>query len=305
MTHFADRVVEAARRKQSCVCVGLDPRPDSLPAPLKTWSDLLAEPEAAAAAIVAFNSAIIDAGADVAVLVKPQVAFYEQLGAPGLRAYEDTVRLAREAGLIVIGDVKRGDIGSTAEAYAEAHLDRIGTDAVTLNPYLGWDSIEPFAKRCAAGHGAFILVRTSNASSSELQEWPRPEQPVWQRVAEMVRDWGAGHVGASGYSALGAVVGATFPETAAALRALMPKTLFLVPGYGAQGADAKACAACFNRDGLGAVVNSSRGIIFACRRAPYAETFGEAGWIDAVRQAALDMRADLAEIVKRQESVGL
>ncbi len=290
MTHFADRLHEAIAQKKSCVLVGLDPRADAMP---EEYQKALSGSRAdASEAILRFNLKVMDAVTPYAVAVKPQSAFYEALGWEGVRAYSETVRAAGERGLLVIGDVKRGDIGSTAEAYAEAHLDLIGADAITVNPYLGVDGVAPFLKRAVAGKGLFILVKTSNPSSGELQDLKVGAESVYERVAQLVNAWGRESVGRSGYSAVGAVVGATYPEAAARLRAIMPQAVFLVPGYGAQGGSAQDCRPCFDRQGGGAIVNSSRGIIFA-----YGKSRG-AGWEKAVAEAARKMRDEL-ETVRR------
>jgi orotidine-5'-phosphate decarboxylase len=290
MGNFGDRMVDAVERKSSCVVAGLDPRIDSLPDALRARA---AKSRAdAAQAILDFNLAVLDAVAPHCVAVKPQSAFYEALGWEGVRAYAETVRAARERDLIVIGDVKRGDIGSTAEAYAEGHLDLFQSDSVTVNPYLGIDGIAPFLKRAEAGQGVFVLVKTSNPSSVELQDLESGGRPIYEHVAALVHTWGEKSVGRSGYSAAGAVVGATFPEAAARLRGMMPNAIFLVPGYGAQGATARDCRPCFDARGRGAVVNSSRGIIFA-----YGKN-GGASWAQAVRDAARKMQQELEAVRK-------
>lgn len=297
--NFADALLAACRRKESQVVVGLDPRLDRLPAEFRP-----AGPEARAAeSVLAFNRAVIEAVADSAVAVKCQIAFYEQLGCEGMTAYAATVRYAREHGLIVIGDAKRGDIATTAAAYAAAHLgggeggaDDFVVDAVTVNPYLGSDGVLPFLETAlATGRGLFVLVKTSNPSSVEVQDLDCGGAPVYEHVAGLVSAWGEPHRGPGGYSPVGAVAGATFPEELARLRTLMPHAPLLVPGFGAQGGGVEDVLPAFDSDGLGAIVNSSRGIIFAWKRAPYAQRFGEPGWRDAVRAAAADMRARLWE----------
>ncbi len=293
--NFADRVLAAVREKKSCVVVGLDPRADSLPAEFGLASDKPLDDKRVADAIVEFNRRVIRAVAPVAAAVKPQIAFYEQFGWHGVRAYAETISLAHQAGLLVIGDVKRSDIGATAEAYAAAHLGKLDADAVTVNPYLGSDGIKPFTAFCERGKGLFVLVKTSNPSSAELQDWGEG-QTLYRRVAELVETWGETYRGECGYSAVGAVVGATFPKVAAELRQAMPHTLFLLPGYGAQGADAEACRACFGQDGFGALVSSSRGVIFAHKSEPYKSRFGEAKWEAAVQAAATDMRDSLEKV---------
>jgi orotidine-5'-phosphate decarboxylase len=297
--HFADRLAEAVRSKRSALVVGLDPRLDHLPADVLAATggsgcEEGADPrQAAAAAIRRFDAAVIDLVAPYAVAVKPQIAFYEQWGPPGLEAYEHAVLCARAAGLLVIGDIKRGDIGSTAEAYAAAHLGPrcpAPADAVTLNPWLGTDSLKPFLDAARSeGRGVFVLVRTSNPSASELQDLEAEGHPIHEHVARLVQAWGADSIGTCGYSSVGAVVGATAPRELQRLRSLMPSTWLLIPGVGAQGATAADVAAGFDSNGLGAIVNSSRGILYA---------FGDpraADWKTPIRQAAQSLRDQLRE----------
>lgn len=294
--HFADALMDACRRKESQIVVGLDPRADRLPAGLRPSGP---GARAAAEAVLAFNRGVLEAVSESAAAVKCQVAFYEQFGCEGMLAYALTIQAARELGLIVIGDVKRGDVAGTAQAYAAAHVaggasEDFVVDAVTVNPYLGSDGVLPFVEAAkATGRGLFVLVKTSNPSSVEVQDLDCGGAPLYERVADLVRTWGEAHRGESGYSAVGAVVGATFPEELARLRALMPHAPLLVPGFGAQGGAVEDVRPAFDRDGLGAIVSSSRGIIYAWQRAPYAERFGEARWQEAVAAAAQDMRAAL------------
>lgn len=304
MSRFADRFVAAVRAKGNPVCIGLDPRFDLLPTRLRQLALRThgASARAVASAFLDFNRAIIDAVADLVPVCKPQIAFYEEYGTEGVRAFDETVRYAHSRGLVVISDAKRGDIGSTAEAYARAHLandvgDVVGrgfdADAVTVNPYLGRDSIAPFLELCRQQQrGIFLLVRTSNPGARDLQDLQSDGRPIYEHVAAMVRDLG-GAAGPSGFNDVGAVVGATYPEQARRLREIMPDTLFLVPGYGAQGASAADAVAGFRDDGLGAVVSSSRGVIFAFREEPYASRFEEAKFAEAARAAVLDMAAAL------------
>ena len=286
--NFADRLAEAVRTKHSALVVGLDPVFPKLPDVLKAGVDP-GDREAVAEVVKAYQRHVIEAVAPYAAAVKPQIAFYEQLGPAGLVAYEEAARLAQDAGLLVIGDIKRGDIGSTASAYAAAHLPL--ADAVTVNPYLGTDSIDPFLKRCdETDGGLFVLVRTSNPSAADLQDRLVDGAPLHERVAQLVHRWGADLVGGCGYSSVGAVAGATAPEHLARLRQLMPRAWFLLPGVGAQGGRAADVAAAFGRDGLGAVVNSSRGILYA-----YGDT-ATVDWIDAVVAAARDLRDQLRQV---------
>jgi orotidine-5'-phosphate decarboxylase len=253
-THFSDRLGDAVERKRSQLVVGLDPVPDALPAEL-------------GGDVGAFCRGIVDAVADVAVAVKPQSAFFEAHGAEGVRTFWEVCAYAREAGLLVIADAKRGDIGSTAAAYAEAFAGR--TDAVTVNPYLGGDSVAPFVAACReSGGGIFCLVKTSNPGSADLQESRLADgRLVWERVAELVGEWGAAERGARGLSAVGAVVGATFPAELAEARRLLPHTPFLVPGVGAQGGSAADVAAAFTAAPGSAVISASRSVIYAYRAA--------------------------------------
>ena len=308
---FADRLLDVIDQKQSTVVVGLDPDPARLPQHLlgRHQSKYGHGLRATAAAIVEFNAEIIDAIHDIAIAVKPQVAFYEALGIPGLAALKQTIKYAHTRGLIVIQDAKRGDIGSTAKAYAMAHIgfnaispgqrqSVFGADAVTINPLLGSDSVEPFLRYTDEyGKGVFVLVKTSNPSSSEIQDLKiisrGKARHVYEAIAMLVNRWGQRSVGKRGYSSVGAVVGATFPEQARVLRQLMPKAIFLVPGYGAQGGTARDVANCFNSDGYGAIVNSSRDIIFAYQRTSTKD------FAQAARESAKRMRDDIQAALRQ------
>lgn len=282
--------------------VGLDPTLEMIPGYLK--EEMFARygktPEAVAEMFLAFNTAIMDAVKDIVPAVKPQIAFYERFGIAGLAAYEKTAALAKEKGFIVIGDIKRGDIGSTAAAYA-AHIggteiegekfDLWHEDFITVNPYLGVDGIKPFVDACnAADKGIFVLVKTSNPSSGELQDKLVDGRPVYLRVADLVSEWGKDSMGELGYSRVCAVVGATHPEEGERAREALPHTFFLVPGYGAQGGKAEDIRRFFDKDGRGCIVNSSRGIIAAYRKS---EKYGEKNFADAARDAAIAMQKDL------------
>lgn len=307
MDNFADSLIAAVEKKGSPACVGIDPRPGLIPQEITKGIRQRTDAGGRVASALAFSREIIEIVAPHVAVVKPQVAFFESLGAAGLMAYAETIAAARRNGLLVIGDIKRSDIGSTAEAYAASHLrqlcdgDEVGSlaaDAATVNPYLGSDGVMPFIEAASdEGRGVFVLVKTSNPSSAEFQDLKVGDGPeLFMKVAEKVNEWGAGLVGRRGYSSVGAVVGATYPEQASRLRAVMPKSYFLVPGYGAQGGSAKDVAPSFNSDGLGAVVNSSRGIIYAWTRSPYKEEYGERRWREAVEAAVKDMVAELREL---------
>jgi orotidine-5'-phosphate decarboxylase len=278
--------------------VGLDPQIERLPACVHSEAQGGDARARAADAIRRFNEQVIEQVAPFAVAVKPQIAFYEILGPAGLEAYEAAVTCAQAAGLLVIGDIKRGDIGSTAAAYARAHLcpedsdgmTRPAADAVTINPYLGTDSVAPFVEAARTqGAGLFVLVRTSNPSASELQDLVIEGRALHDHVGALVTRWGSDLIGDCGYSSVGAVVGATAPAELARLRADLPQAWFLVPGVGAQGATAADVAPAFGRDGLGAIVNSSRGILYAFG-AP--ET---ANWQIPVADAARQLRDQLRQ----------
>ena len=308
--HFADRLCEAIARKGSAVMVGLDPRLESLPA------DLLAacreaygaSTRAAGEALWQFNRAIIDAVHDLVPVVKPQLAFYERYGLEGLQAYVRTVRHAQAAGLLVIADAKRNDIGPTALGYAEAFLGPtrlfeqtvpgdFEADALTVNAFLGHEGIQPFIDRAQQhDRGLFVLVKTSNASSGELQDLPVAGRPVYEHLAELVESWGAVSRGSCGYSAVGAVVGATYPEQARRLRVLMPHTIFLLPGYGTQGATAADVVGCFDASGYGAIVNASRSINFAFHSPAYTGM----PYAEAARAATLQMINELRQALEKK-----
>ena len=299
-----NKLVDKIKKQNAPVVVGLDPMMKFVPkhlqdAAFKEYGETL---EGAAEAIWQFNKAIIDNIYDIVPAVKPQVAMYEQFGIPGMIAFKKTVDYCHEKDMVVIGDVKRGDIGSTSEAYAVAHLGKVKVgsklltafdeDFATVNPYLGSDGINPFLKVCKEEKkGIFILVKTSNPSSGEFQDRLIDGRPLYEHVGEKVNEWAMQCMG-DDYSYVGAVVGATYPEMGKVLRKVMPKSFILVPGYGAQGGKAEDLVHFFNEDGLGAIVNSSRGIIAAYAKEEYAK-FGEANFADASRQAAIDMINDI------------
>lgn len=294
------RLINAIKSKGSILCVGLDPSIEQLPQihqhQLEQKGITL---ENAAEEVLKFNMAIIDAIHDLIPVVKPQAAYYEQLGVPGMQAYQKTIEYAKLRGLFVIGDVKRGDIGSTSTAYANAHLGKVNllgkqlkvfdADAATINPYLGDDSNKPFYQVAdQEGKMNFLLVKTSNPSSGQLQNKTIEARPVYAWVADMLNDALAGKPSYEGYGNIGAVVGATYPEELATLRQLMPHAYFLIPGYGAQGGTAADIVAGFDDRGLGAIVNSSRGIIYA-----FDQQVKDSSYTLAIRNAVLSANRDL------------
>lgn len=300
-----DQLVAKIKKTQAPIVVGLDPMLNYIPEQVqkKAFEEKGETLAGAAEAIWQFNKAIVDTIYDLIPAVKPQIAMYEQFGVEGVIVFKKTVDYCKEKGLVVIGDVKRGDIGSTSEAYAVGHLGKVQVgsqtyagfdeDFATVNPYLGSDGVKPFIKVCKENNrGIFILVKTSNPSSGELQDKLVDGKPLYELVGKMVDEWGSDCIGESGFSEVGAVVGATYPEQGRILRAIMPKTYILVPGYGAQGGKGKDLVHFFNEDGLGAIVNSSRGIIAAYKQEAYAK-FGAEHFADASRQAVLDMIADI------------
>ncbi len=303
-----DRLIEKIRKTNAPIVVGLDPMLSYVPEQIQraAFEQFGETPEGAAEAIWQYNKGIVDAVWDLIPAVKPQIAMYEQFGIEGLKAFQKTVDYCHEKGLVVIGDVKRGDIGSTSAAYATGHLGKVqigsksyaafDEDFATVNPYLGTDGIKPFVDVCREEKkGIFILVKTSNPSSGEFQDRLIDGRALYEYVGEKVTEWGADCIGASGYSAVGAVVGATYPEQGKILRKLMPKSFILVPGYGAQGGQGKDLVHFFNEDGLGAIVNSSRGIIAAYKQDKYKEQgITPENYADASRMAVEDMIADIA-----------
>ncbi len=315
---FIDRLIEKVEQKNSHVCVGLDPHLDLMPHFIfkQSKTDKNSNNSDIAIAVTLYNKIIIDHIADIAVAVKPQMAFYELLGNHGLVALEDTVNYARKKGLIVILDGKRNDIGSTARAYSAAYLsgnhfnpyhdnsasmdegeEMILGDALTVNPYLGYDGIKPFLQR--NDKGAFSLVRTSNESAGNLQDLElKNGHKLYQQVGEYIEQWGRNFRGENGYSNLGAVVGATYPRELKYLRKAMPHTYFLIPGYGVQGGTASDIAYGFDTDKQGALINSARGIIFAYTREPWKEKFSESEFGPAARMAAKKMRDEINEILE-------
>ena len=309
-----NRLVAQIKKTGAPIVVGLDPMMKFIPEHIKekAFAEFGETLEGAAEAIWQYNKAIVDAIYELVPAVKPQLAMYEQFGLPGLSAFYKTVQYCKEKGLVVIGDIKRGDIGSTSEAYAVGHLGKVQVgsrsyygfdeDFVTVNPYLGSDGVNPFIKVCKEEKkGIFVLVKTSNPSSGEFQDRQIADagnRPLYEVVGEQVAKWGETHMGDT-YSYVGAVVGATYPEMGKVLRKIMPKSYILVPGYGAQGGKGADLVHFFNEDGLGAIVNSSRGIIAAYQQEKYAR-FGAENFADASRAAVLDMKEDIEQALQNR-----
>lgn len=299
-----NKLVEKIKKTKAPIVVGLDPMLSYVPKHIiqKSYEAYGETLKGAADAVWQFNKGIIDHVYDLIPAVKPQIALYEQLGVEGVQVFQKTIDYCHEKDLVVIGDVKRGDIGSTSAAYATAHLGKVtvgsrkysafNEDFATVNPYFGIDGVQPFLDVCKQEQkGLFILVKTSNPSSGEFQDRLIDGRPLYEYVGEKVAEWGAQHMGED-YSYIGAVVGATYPQAGKMMRKVMPKTLILVPGYGAQGGKGADLVHYFNEDGLGAIVNSSRGIIAAYKQEQYAR-FSPENYADASRQAVLDMIADI------------
>ena len=306
-----NKLVANIKKTNAPIVVGLDPMLNYIPEHVqkKAFAEFGETLEGAAEAIWQFNKEIVDKTYDLIPAVKPQIAMYEQFGIPGLEAFKKTVDYCKEKGLVVIGDIKRGDIGSTSAAYAVGHLGhvKVGSksyapfdeDFVTVNPYLGSDGVNPFIDICKEENkGLFILVKTSNPSSGEFQDQLVDGRPLYELVGEKVAAWGEAHMGDE-YSYIGAVVGATYPEMGKVLRKVMPKSYILVPGYGAQGGQGKDLVHFFNEDGLGAIVNSSRGIIAAYKQEAYAK-FGAENFGDASRAAVEAMVADISNALNNR-----
>ncbi|MFW5647316.1 MAG: orotidine-5'-phosphate decarboxylase [Acetivibrio ethanolgignens] len=299
-----NKLIHKIEGNKAPIVVGLDPMLGYIPEHIKekAYKEHGETLEGTAEAVWQYNKGIIDAIYDLIPAVKPQIAMYEQFGIPGLVAFKKTIDYCKEKDLVVIGDVKRGDIGSTSAAYATAHIGKVQVgentyrgfdeDFMTVNPYFGIDGIKPFVDVCKEEKkGIFVLVKTSNPSSGEFQDRLIDGKPLYEHVAEKVAQWGSECMGDS-YSYVGCVIGATYPQMGEVLRKIMPKQYILVPGYGAQGGKAKDLAPYFNKDGLGAIVNSSRGIIAAYMQPAY-EKFGAECYADASRQAVIDMREDI------------
>ena len=303
-----DRLIEKITEKQNPTVAGLDPVLDYIPGFIRqeAYEKYGKSLKGAAEALYRFNTGLIDALYDIVPAVKPQAAYYELYGFEGVKALHDTIAYAKQKGLFVITDGKRNDIGSTMEAYAAAHLGvtkiedaetaAFGSDALTVNGYLGSDGVKPLLRICKEKDGGiFVLVKTSNPSSGELQDLKIGDTPVYEVMGKMCEEWGRELPGKYGYSGVGAVVGATYPEQLSELRQKLPHTFFLVPGYGAQGGGAKEAAGAFDKKGLGAVVNSSRGILCAWKKEGCAET----DYAGAARREALRMKEDITKFAGR------
>lgn len=294
MKNITDKLIEKIEKTGNPTVAGLDTRieflPENLRAVAKTGDDV-------AKVLVEYNCGLIDALKDIVPAVKIQSAYYEMYAHYGIYAMYTTAAYAVSQGLIVMADVKRNDIGATAEAYAAAYLGASGYDYITVNPYPGYDGIKPFVDKCAENNkGIFVLARMSNPSAAQLQNLEADGKPIYIHVGELISEWGAGLVGEHGYSAVGAVVGATNPTEARMLREKLKTVFFLVPGYGAQGGKAEGAAAAFDAKGKGAIVNNSRGIIAA----HLTEKYGGMTYAKAARAAAIDMREDLASALNKR-----
>ena len=303
-----DRLIDKIKQTNNPTVMGLDPRFDMLPKCVTDKYDKTLE--GVSKAILEYNKALIDETCDIIPAVKPQIAFYEMFGIPGLEAFKETCTYAKEKGMIVIADVKRGDIGSTAQGYSNAFLGKtkIGdheesifdVDFVTVNPYMGTDCVKPFIEDCKKyDKGIFILVKTSNPSSGELQDLKLENgKEVYMQVAELVEKWGEDLVGKYGYSSVSAVVGATYPEQLEQIRSKAPHTYFLIPGYGAQGGKAEDIALGFDKNGLGGIVNASRSLMCAYKSEIWKNQFTEEEYAKATRAEALRMKEELQTAIK-------
>lgn len=308
MKNMIDKLIEKIKETQNPTVMGLDPRYEMLP---KCVTDKYPKTiEGAAQAILEYNKALIDATYDIIPAVKPQIAFYEMFGVPGMVAFKATCEYAKQKGMIVIADIKRGDIGSTAQGYSNAYLGKtkIGdkeqsifdVDFVTVNPYMGTDCVKPFIEDCKKyNKGLFILVKTSNPSSGELQDLKFENgEEVYTRVAKLVENWGVELRGENNYSSIAAVVGATYPEQLKQIREIAPHTYFLIPGYGAQGGTAADIAQGFDENGLGGIVNASRSLMCAYKSDKWKDKFEEKDYAQATRAEALRMRNELNSVLK-------
>ena len=303
-----DRLIDKIKQTNNPTVMGLDPRFDMLPKCVTDKYDKSLE--GVSKAILEYNKALIDENYDIIPAIKPQIAFYEMFGIPGLEAFKETCKYAKEKGMIVIADIKRGDIGSTAQGYSNAFLGKtkIGdleesifdVDFVTVNPYMGTDCIKPFVEDCKKyDKGIFILVKTSNSSSGELQDLKLENgKEVYMQLAELVEKWGADLIGKYGYSSVAAVVGATYPEQLEQIRSKAPHTYFLIPGYGAQGGKAEDIALGFDKNGLGGIVNASRSLMCAYKSEIWKKQFAEEEYAKATRAEAIRMKEELQTAIK-------
>ena len=308
MTNIMDKLIDKIKETNNPTVIGLDPRYEMIPEYIK--NKYQKNLEGVAKAIVEFNKALIDATYDIIPAVKPQIAFYEMYGLEGMKAFEETCKYAKEKGMIVIADIKRGDIGTTAKAYSNAFLGKtkIGeqeesiydVDFVTLNPYMGIDAIKPFIEDCEKyNKGAFILVKTSNPSSGDLQDLKLENgEEVYTKVAKLVEMWGENLRGKYGYSSVSAVVGATYPKQLEDLRKVAPHTFFLIPGYGAQGGKAGDIALGFDENGIGGIVNSSRGLMCAYKSELWKDKYTQEDFAKATRAEAIRMRDELNQSIR-------
>lgn len=304
---FIDKLIDSVKRKNNPTVMGLDPKLEYIPEHIRNeaFKHCGAGSAGISEAITTFNKKLIDAVCDIVPAVKPQLAFYEMYGVEGMRAFAETCSYAKTKGMLVIADGKRNDIGSTAIAYSAAYLENtengackmaaFGVDALTINPYLGYDGVEPFTESCRKyGKGIFILVKTSNKSSGQLQDlFTQDGKRIYEKVAGLVDEWGRTLIGENGYSSVGAVVGATYPEQAKVLRQIMKNAYFLVPGYGAQGGTADDTIPSFNSDGLGAVINASRSIMCAWKSQRWTGKYDENSFDAAAREEAIRMRDEI------------
>ena len=308
MENAIDKLIDKIKEMNNPTVIGLDPRYDIIPNCIK--SKYTQDLEGAGKAIIEFNKALIDATHDIIPAVKPQIAFYEMFGIPGMIAFEETCKYAKEKGMIVIADMKRGDIGTTAKAYSNAAIGKtkIGelnhsifdVEFVTVNPYLGTDGVLPFVEDCKEyGKGIFILVKTSNKSSGEIQDLVTEDgEKIYVKLAKLVNEWGKDLVGKYGYSSISSVVGATYPEQLKELREVMPHSYFLIPGYGAKGGKADDIALGFDKNGLGGIVNASRSLICAYKSEIWKDKFTEKQFAEATRAEAIRMRDELNGVIR-------
>lgn len=303
MQNAIDNLIEKIKETNNPTVMGVDPRYDMIPTCItnKYSKDI----HGACEAILEFNKSLIDATYDIIPAVKPNIAFYEMFGTEGIEAFKKTCEYAKQKGMIVIADIKRGDIGSTAEAYSNAYLGKtplyeseeliFDVDFVTINPYLGIDGVKPFIENCKKyGKGIFVIDKTSNPSSGELQDLKLENgKTIYEEVASLIEKWGEDLIGKNGYSSIGAVVGATYPEQLKELRKLAPHTFFLIPGYGAQGGKAEDIALGFDKNGLGGIVNASRSLMCAYKKDQWKDTYTEEQYAQATRAEAIRMRDEL------------